>query len=199
MYCLVTERKQWNYYPYKFLHGQWKNQWKYVFVLMIVLNSLCLGWPWQEITRDGYTEIDKHLFLRVLYIIFQVFFVLIAALSLVSDGYVFYFLSIRNTLEFCFAVASFVYIVLATGFEISDGNTIGISGITAFALGLAVVRLISALWKFNVLVNLFYTVIATIFNSIPLTGVLLVVFLHYGLVGTLLFRNVRTGKAINYR
>jgi len=166
---------------------------------MIVLNSLCLSLPWQEIQSDGYREISSHVFLRVVYIIFQAFFVFVAALNLVSDGYVFYFLSIRNTLEFCFAVASFVYIVLAIIFEASDRDLIGISGITAFALGLAVVRLISALWKFNVLVNLFYTVIATIFNSIPLNGVLLVVFLHYGLVGTLLFRNVRTGRAINYR
>ena len=188
-----------------------------MFVFMIVLNSLCLSLPWQEIrpvrlpnnnTNNSnnnddenykYTEISEHLFLRVVYLIFQAFFVFIAALNLVSDGYVYYFLSIRNTLEFFFAVASFVYIVLAIIFEASSGDLIGISEITAFALGLAVVRLISALWKFNVLVNLFYTVIATIFNSIPLTGVLLVIFLHYGLVGTLLFRNVRTGKAINYR
>jgi len=179
-----------------------------VFVLIIVLSSLLLSVPWREIKQSDdhgnniaakYTAINDYLFLRVLYILFQVFFVFIAGLNLVSDGYVFYFLSSRNTFEFFFAVASSVYIVLAIVFEARGERFIGISGITDFALGLAVVRLISALWKFNVLVNLFYTVIATIFNSIPLTGVLLVVFLHYGLVGTLLFRNVRTGKALNYR
>lgn len=169
---------------------------------MIILNSLLLSVPWKEITGHGTVPDENVRYLPILYIIFQVFFVSLVLLHLISDGYVYYFLSVRNTLEFLFAVASIAYIILAIIYECLDDHNQKNSLIivlTNFALGLAVVRLISALWKFNVLLNLFYTVIATVINSIPLFGVLLVVFFHYALVGTLLFSNIRTGEAINYR
>ena len=199
---ILTDNKKWNYYPYKLLHGQWKNQWKYVVVLMIILNSFLLCVPWKELKSDGKFEPAENVYyLRILYIVFQAFFVSLVILHLTSDGYVYYFLSVRNTVEFLFAVASVAYIILAITYEFLDNDQKNelIVELTDFALGLAVIQLISALWKFNVLVNLFYTVIATIINSIPLLGVLLVVFFHYALVGTLLFSNIRTGEAINYR
>lgn len=176
--------------------------WKYVVVLMIVLNSLLLSVPWKELKSDGNWEpVKSVLYLRILFIIFQAFFVLSVLLNLLSDGYVYFFLSVRNTVEFLFAVASVAYIILAITFESLDNNQKNslIVALTDFALALTIVRLINALWKFNVLVNLFYTVIATVINSIPLLGILLVVFFHYGLLGTLFFSNVRTGDAIDYR
>ena len=197
----IAEKTEWNYYPYKILHGRWQNVWKYVIVLMIVLNSLLLSVPWKQLEDDGTCVPDNdRLYLRVLFIIFQAFFVLSVILHLLSDGYVYFFLSVRNGVEFLFAVASVIYIILAVTFEILDDDRQKsiIVPLTNLALGLTVVRLINALWKFNVLVNLFYTVIATVINSIPLLVVLLVVFFAYGLVGTLLFSNVRTGHAIDY-
>ena len=176
--------------------------WKYVVVFMIVLSSLLLSLPWKQLNDDGKSVPDESLlYLRILFTIFQAFFVLSVVLHLLSDGYVYFFLSVRNTVEFIFAVVSVAYIILAVIFECLDGNQKEsvIVPLTALALALTVVRLINALWKFNVLVNLFYTVIATLINSIPLLVVLLVVFFHYALVGTLLFSNVRTGDAINYR
>ena len=176
--------------------------WKYVVVFMMVLNSLLLSVPWKELDDDGTSVPDESLlYLRLLFIIFQAFFVLFVVLHLLSDGYVYFFLSVRNTVECLFAVASVAYIILAVTFESlhSDQKNSIIVPLTDLALGLTVVRLINALWKFNVLVNLFYTVIATVINSIPLLVVLSVVFFHYALVGTLLFSNVRTGDAINYR
>ena len=201
-YLFFTDKTKWNYYPYKFLHGQWKNVGKYIIVLMIVLNSLLLSVPWKELDKSGsYVQDESVLYLRVLFIIFQAFFVLFVILNLLSDGYVYFFLSVRNTVEFLFAVASMAYIIFAIIFESVDDDKKDsmIVELTDFALGLAVVRLINGLWKFNVLVNLFYTVIATVINSIPLLGILLVVFFHYALVGTLFFSNVRTGDAIDYR
>lgn len=169
---------------------------------MIVLNSFLLSVPWKKLKDDGATVPNENLlYLRLLFIIFQAFFVLSVVLHLLSDGYVYFFLSARNTVEFLFAVASVAYIILGITFEClnSDQKNSVIVPLTALALGLTVVRLINALWKFNVLVNLFYTVIATVINSIPLLVVLSVVFFFYALVGTLLFSNVRTGDAINYR
>ena len=171
-------------------------------MFIIILNSLLLSFPWKKLKDDGANVPDENLLpLRILFIIFQAFFVLSVMLHLLSDGYVYFFLSARNTVEFLFAVASVAYIILAITFEClnrEQKNSI-IVPLTDLALGLTVVRLINALWKFNVLVNLFYTVIATVINSIPLLVVLLVVFFLYALVGTLLFSNVRTGDAINYR
>ena len=197
----ITDKGQWNYYPYNLLHGQWKNLWKYVVVLMIVLNSLLLAVPWKEPSDENgkFVAVEGILYLRILYIVFQVFFVLFVLLNFISDGYDYFFLSTRNTLELMFAMASIAYICFAVTFECVDDKKSLIVELTNFALGLSVVRLISALWKFNVLVNLFYTVIATVINSVPLFGVLMVVFFHYALVGTLLFSNVRTGDAIDYR
>lgn len=176
--------------------------WKYVVVCMIVVNSLLLCVPWKELRSDGtFVPDDNTLYLRILFIIFQACFVFFVVLNLLSDGYVYFFLSVRNTVEFLFAVASVAYIIFAVTFELlnDDQKDSLIKALTDFALGLSVIRLINGLWKFNVLVNLFYTVIATVINSIPLLGILLVVFFHYGLVGTLFFSNVRTGDAINYR
>lgn len=178
--------------------------WKYVVVFLIVLNSLLLSVPWKRIEEGDNENYGKYmpdndfLYLRILFIIFQAFFVVFVLINLISDGYIYFFLSVRNTVEFLFAVASVAYIIFAVIFETFNDPSL-IVDLTDFALALTIVRLINALWKFNVLVNLFYTVIATVFNSIPLLGVLLVVFFHYGLVGTLFFSNVRTGDAINYR
>ena len=167
---------------------------------MTVLNSLLLAVPWKILEDDGkYMPDNDLLYLRIVFIIFQAFFVLSVVLHLLSDGYEYFFLSVRNAMEFLFAVASVAYIILAIIFEALDDDEKDsvIGPLTNMALGLAIVRLINALWKFNVLVNLFYTVIATVINSIPLLVVLLVVFFHYALVGTLLFSNVRTGDSID--
>ena len=170
---------------------------------MIVLNSLLLSVPWKKLDDETKETVpdENLLHLRILFIVFQVFFVFSVVLHLLSDGYVYFFLSARNTVEFLFAVASVAYIILAVTFECLNNaqKDSVIVPLINLALGLTVVRLINALWKFNVLVNLFYTVIATVVNSIPLLVVLSVVFFFYAMVGTLLFSNVRTGDAINYR